>query len=389
MKDARVPLMESIVTQILEDYFAMNGFIRMHPNRLTRASGACENIETLYEVLSNHDPEWFRTPEKEKIRAYLAQTAQLALEAWVPELKKVYCIGSSFRAEDKVDNRHLTEFTMLEIEFAGDFEELMRYIEGVIAYVAEVIIVGLEMDPDEIFGKIFDNDKKGIISRLEKWELPFPRIRYNDAILILQKGNNAKKWGDDISTKEEQVLIEELGGKPIFITHFPNPQFVHGQPIEVEKFFNMIPDPNNPEYVLSCDLILPHSGEAVGAAQRIADIKTLEERLVHSKMFQLLIRYEVKSEYYVSSQSMPSAVFNEFVENFIKTRYEEVKAKALSNFQWYFDNIQRHGMVKHAGCGFGMSRILQAIWGSDDIRKCVTFPVNRETIDSTPLIYNN
>jgi aspartyl/asparaginyl-tRNA synthetase len=50
-------------------------------------------------------------------------------------------------------------------------------------------------------------------------------------------------FGSDIHSKDEQKLVEKFGGQPLFITHYPNPLYDHGKEIEVEKFFNMIPDP--------------------------------------------------------------------------------------------------------------------------------------------------
>ena len=71
---------------------------------VTRATGACENFDTLFET------------EYLGSTAYLSQTGQLYLEAFVPGLDRVCCIGPSFRAEPSVDDRHLTEFTRLETE---------------------------------------------------------------------------------------------------------------------------------------------------------------------------------------------------------------------------------------------------------------------------------
>ena len=101
-------------------YFDANNFTEIIVPHLTRATGACENIATMFTV--DHFDE----------NCYLAQTGQLYLEVLTPYLKKVWCIGPSFRAEPAVDERHLTEFTLIELEFEGDLWQLMHHIEGVI-----------------------------------------------------------------------------------------------------------------------------------------------------------------------------------------------------------------------------------------------------------------
>jgi len=109
-------------------YFEEHGFVEVIVPHLTRATGACENIATMFEV------DYFGR------RRYLSQTAQLYLEVLTPFLGKVWCIGPSFRAEPSVDERHLTEFPLIELEFAGNFRELLEHIEGVICSMVGCVL---------------------------------------------------------------------------------------------------------------------------------------------------------------------------------------------------------------------------------------------------------
>lgn len=90
MKD-KLPtaLLEAQVFKSGRAYLESEGFIELMPPRIIRASGACENVNTLFEVSSNKNFKWFGHPEKHQ--AYLAQIGQLYLEAFVPYLGKVYC----------------------------------------------------------------------------------------------------------------------------------------------------------------------------------------------------------------------------------------------------------------------------------------------------------
>jgi asparaginyl-tRNA synthetase len=223
---------------------------------------------------------------------------------------------------------------MLEIEFAGGFKELLRYIEKVIYNVVKDIL--------SLPAKIKKELELGAdsLKRLKKVKPVFPKITYEEAIQILNL-----PFGSDIHSKDEQKLVEKFGGQPIFITHYPNPLYDHGKEIEVEKFFNMIPDPKNPKYVLSADLILPIGGEAVGAAQRVWRYEELKWRLENSRMFKRLVK----------------------------------KGGSLDDFAWYLERVKEKS-VPHSGCGFGIARILKFIRGEEDIKKVVAFPSNQETL---------
>ncbi len=314
-------------------YLEGQGFIEILPPRVVRASGACENVNTLFEVSSNKDFKWFGKPGA-KHQAYLAQTGQLYLEAFVPYFMKTYCVGPSFRAEPGVDTRHLTEFQMMEIEFAGNFDQLLAHIEGFVYNIVKDILA--ESSETQKAMGLRDED----IARLKNVKPVFPKITYTEA--IKQLGLN---FGDDIDSKKEQELCDSVGNHPLFITRYPDPMWDHGKEIEVEKFFNMLPDPENPGLVLSADLIMPVSGEAVGSAARVDSVDVLVDRLQKSKMFKRLVGM----------------------------------GGSLDDFAWYIER-SKEKMVPHAGCGFGMSRILRFISGKDDIKNVVTFPANQENM---------
>ncbi len=332
MNKEQIARLEGYVLKEAEKFFGQQDFTALFPPRIVRASGACENINTLFEVSVDNNHQWFDR------QAYLAQTGQLYLEAMVPSLNKVYCLGPSFRAEPKVDNRHLTEFTMLEIEFAGNFEQLLEHIESLVHYLAQQVTKHTQVDQ-------FGLSKENLI-RLAKCPSKFRRYTYDQAIKKLIELGEDIKWGDDISSTREKLLLATVDNQPLFITHYPDPMHEDGQGIEVEKFFNMLPSKDSPGRVLSADLILPFGGESVGAAARVHKLDELINRLKNSKMYKRL----------------------------------EAKGGDLTDFEWYINQIKKNGAVPHAGCGFGMSRILQYLSGQTDITQAVTFPTNKGNI---------
>jgi asparaginyl-tRNA synthetase len=169
---------------------------------------------------------------------------------------------------------------------------------------------------------------------LERVTLPFKRITYTEAVDLLK--DYCVKWGDDLKSSHEQALVKMFGDRPLFITHYPK---------EI-KFFNMRRNDLNKSIVNSTDLILPLSGEAVGAAEREYEYDSLLERLKNSAMLKQL----------------------------------EAKGGSIEDFRWYLDHMKEHGSVLHAGCGIGLNRITQFVLGKPDIRDCCVYPINTEII---------
>ena len=292
-------------------YFEENLFVEVTVPHVTRATGACENVATMFEV------DFFGQ------KRYLAQTGQLYLEVMTPYLEKVWAAGPSFRAEDKVDDRHLVEFTLLEIEFRGNFEQLLEHVEGtLVSMVSEVLAKRSE-----------DLAVLGVdAERLQNVRRPFKRITYTDAVELLE--GEGVRWGDDLKSQHEKLLVEYMGSQPLFITHYP----------KAIKFFNMKENAVNPELVDSADLILPYSGEAVGAAEREYEYDRLVKRLLQSSMFRLL----------------------------------KERGGGLEDFAWYLNFYKEFGGHPHSGCGIGLGRVMQFVLGVDDIRGSTVWPVNRE-----------
>jgi len=297
---------EGLLLQGARKYFDDMEFKEIVVPHITRATGACENIDTLFAV------DYFGQ------MGYLSQTAQLYLESLIPWMNKVWCISPSFRAEPRVDNRHLTEFTLIELEFAGTFEELLEHVEGVIVSMITSVL-------KKMTSRWLDRNRLGHIIA------PFQRIPYAEVIQEL-----GKEFGHDITREEEQKLVEKHGDAPLFITHFP----------KTMKFFNMIENEENSELVNSADLILPFGGEAVGAASREYRADLLLKRLEESQMFKQLTD----------------------------------RGGSIKDFDWYIDVYRKYQTAPHAGCGIGLNRVTQFVFGVDDIRMCTAYPLNRDTL---------
>lgn len=288
----------SEIEQSFRDYFYNNGFTLIDSPILTPA--ACEGTTTLFET------DYFGQ------KAYLSQSGQLYLEPACMAFGKVYCFGPTFRAEKSKTRRHLMEFWMLEPEvaFAG-LEDIMELAEDFLCYV-----VGRVLDKSREELKKIERD----ISKLEKVQKPFLRMRYSEAIEKLKQLGSDIKYGDDFGGDDETLLTQNEE-KPIM---------VHRYPANVKAFY-MEPDPLDPQLALCVDVLAPEGyGEIIGGSERISDHDLLLKR--------------------IQEHNLP-----------------------VSAFQWYLD-IRKYGTVKHGGFGIGLERTVSWICGLSHVRETIPYP---------------
>jgi asparaginyl-tRNA synthetase len=286
-----------IIRQI-RNYFDSNGFTLMDAPIFT--PNACEGTTNLFEV------DYFDE------KAYLTQSGQLYGEAGAMALGRIYTFGPTFRAEKSKTRRHLTEFWMVEpevayMDLAGDMDLAEDFLVTVVQNVLKNKRAELE---------ILERD----LSKLERVQKPFPRIRYEEAIAILHKKGKDAKFGDDFGADEETAISEE----------FDRPVMIHRYPAAIKAFY-MKRDPEDPRVALALDVIAPEGfGEIIGGAQREDDLALLEQRLDEHKL-------------------------------------------PREAFEWYLD-LRRYGSVPHAGFGLGVERTVQWICGLHHVRETIPFP---------------
>ena len=202
----------SELIKVLRDYFHNNGYVLIDTPILTGAVG--ESSGSL-----------FKTEYFDFGKATLAQTGQLYLEAAASAFNKVFCFGPTFRAEKSKTRRHLTEFWMLEAEVAfNDSDKNMDLQEDMICYVVKNVV------------KSCGNELQALgrdIEPLIKIEPPFPRISYDDAVEMVNKGAASGAtvpphgdpvpplvWGEDFGAPHETYVAEQFE-KPVFVHHYP------------------------------------------------------------------------------------------------------------------------------------------------------------------------
>ena len=286
-----------IIRQI-RNYFDSHGFTLMDAPIFT--PNACEGTTNLFEV------EYFDQ------KAYLTQSGQLYGEAGAMALGRIYTFGPTFRAEKSKTRRHLTEFWMVEPEVA--FMDLAGDMDLAEDFLVSVVQGVLQNRKPEL--AILERD----LSKLERVQKPFPRIRYEEAIEILHKKGKPANFGDDFGADEETAISEEFD-RPVMIDRYP----------AAIKAFYMKRDPEDARLALALDVIAPEGyGEIIGGAQREDDLATLEAR--------------------IAENNLPREAF-----------------------EWYLD-LRRYGSVPHAGFGLGVERTVQWICGLHHVRETIPFP---------------
>lgn len=279
-------------------YFDDRGFTLVDAPIFT--PNACEGTSNLFQT------DYHGTP------AFLSQSGQLYMEAACAALGKVYCFGPTFRAEKSKTRRHLAEFWMVEPEVAFlDLEGDMNLAEDFLVYVVQRVLSRRRKELETL-----ERD----LSKLEAIQKPFPRIRYDEAIALLQKQGHDAKIGDDFGA-EDETIIASAYDRPVIVTHYP----------AAIKAFYMKRDPEDPTWALGMDVLAPEGyGEIIGGGVREESLEMLEAR--------------------IQEHDLP-----------------------LEEFEWYRD-LRRYGSFPHAGFGLGIERTVAWICGLKHVRETIPFP---------------
>ncbi|MBI2442463.1 MAG: aspartate--tRNA(Asn) ligase [Candidatus Levybacteria bacterium] len=261
-------------------------------------------------------------------RAFLTQSPQLYKQMLVGVFERVFTIAKAYRAEPSVTTRHLTEATQMDIEigFIEKFEELLDALE--------FVGTGMIKNVSEQHGDI-----------LKQFEVAMPLVPTTVPRLTFRKAQEivSQRTGRDLSKEldlnpeDEKEICEWAKEKHksdfVTITHFPTKK----------RAFYTLPDPENPEYSLSYDLLF-RGLEILSGSQRIHDY----EQLVSA-----------------------------------------MKAKNVSpdNFAMYLMAFQ-YGMPPEGGFSFGLERLTMKLLELANVREASLFPRDMERVDMRLSLHN-
>jgi nondiscriminating aspartyl-tRNA synthetase len=249
----------------------------------------------------------------------LSQSPQLYKQIMVPVLERVWTVAHAYRAEPSITTRHLSETTQMDCEIGfTNFEELL----GMLEEVAVSMVKHVEEKCDKIFKQY--NLEKTLIGKI-------PRLTVREAqeIIFKEFGRDSRKEKDLAPQDEVDICKwarEKHSSDFVTITHFPT---------EAKPFYTM-PDPKNPEYSLSYDLLFK-GVEVLSGSQRVNDYEQLVDALKKRKM---------------------------------DPKQFEIYLMAF-----------RYGMPPEGGFSFGLERLTMKILGLQNIREASLFPRDMERVD--------
>lgn len=253
--------------------------------------------------------------------AFLAQSPQLYKQILVGVFERVFTVTKVFRAEPSVTTRHISEYTSLDAEmgFISSWEDLMD--------TCEIVIKNIFSDLQKICPK--ELEILGATIPLVKGKIPRLKMREAQEIIFKEKKRDNRKEMD-LEPEDEKDICEfakkKYGSELIFITHYPTKK----------RPFYTYPDPENPEYTLSFDLLC-RGLEIVTGGQRI-------------NQYDMLLKN-------------------------IKKWKNKPK-----DFKFYLQAF-KYGMPPEGGFALGAERIAKQVLGLENIREAALFPRDMIRID--------
>ena len=254
--------------------------------------------------------------------AYLAQSPQLYKQNLMATgLDRVFEIAHAYRAEASDTIRHIAEFISLDVEMA-----FIQSSEDVMAVAEGIVVNSLEHVREHAIAEL---QKLGI--KIERPTVPFPRVKYKEAIEIVRAAGLKIEHGEDLGTEGEKALGEamkrEKNCELYFITEFPT-SLKRGT-FYAKRFDE---DPDTTGY-----FDLDYRGqEIVSGGQREHRYDVLVEQMRENNL-------------------------------------------SLESFDFYLKAF-RFGMPPHGGFGFGVERYVQKMLDLPNIREAVLYPRDRSRL---------
>jgi asparaginyl-tRNA synthetase len=301
----------------------------------------------------------------------------------------IYTFGPTFRAEKSKTRRHLSEFWMIEPEMAFyDLKMDMDVIEEFIQYVVKEV---LETKKLEL--QVLERNTEF----LEKVQLPFIRMKYEEAVDVIQglKPINGKTSIQVLEEELAVINIEEARVKKEIEER--EAKIASGTLTKGEKNFNQskIDQAKNElkdweEKAMNIPVWLNSAknfkrGDDFGGSDETVLTKMFGQPvMVYNWPQEVKAFYmkedEVEKGYAKGVDLLAPEGYGEVVgggerETDIERLIGKIKEHDLpmEAFEWYLD-LRRFGNVPHSGFGLGLERLVAWICGLQHIRETIPFP---------------
>ena len=255
---------------------------------------------------------------------YLGQSPQLYKQIMVSIFERVFTVGRAYRAEPSTTTRHLSEYVTLDCEFGfiESWTDLMDMAEYMLREVFGVV------------GKVNNKELEMYQASLPKLPVKgktIPRIKMREAQqIIFERTGRDNRNESDLEPEDEREICrwsaEKHGSELIFITHYPTKK----------RPFYTYPDPDDPEFTLSFDL-LGRGLEWITGGRRIND---------YDQLLGNIKKWKLKPE----------------------------------DFEIYLQAF-KYGMPPEGGFALGAERITMMILGLQNVREASLLPRDMERVD--------
>lgn len=245
--------------------------------------------------------------------AFLVQSPQLYKQIMVGVFDRVYLFSHAYRSEPSITTRHLSEVTQMDCEmsFIESFDELLDLTEymGVETIKKACRYSGVETP---------------LISKV-------PRLTLREAQeIIAERKGEKRRYDPDLTPEDEKEICawakEEKKSDFVTITHFPTKK----------RAFYTMPDPRDPEFSLSFDVLF-RGLEIASGSQRIND---------YDELLSAMRERGIKEE----------------------------------GFKMYLQAF-KYGLPPEGGFSYGLERMTMKLLGLENVREASLFPRDMERVD--------
>ena len=325
-----------------EEFFNSNGYLKVEMPAITfsECEGGCQPFQVT-SLLQENDRSKIALNDKTGLidfdkdffgmKSFLTVSSQLELETQLP-LGDVWTVTRAFRGEHSQTSKHLSEFSMIEIEkrFSISSIDIINITEQYIKFCIQKLLT-THREQLMYIEKFYETDN---VSKLEQYaSLSFVQISHAEAITILKNVSSdvcqfehIPDYSEDLSSEHEKYLADVLYKQPVVIKNYPKAIKSFYMP----KIHETEIESHGVEHVDCFDIIVPGVGELVGGSQRIHEYDELMERISDLGM-------------------------------------------SIEPLQYYI-NLRKYGSVPHGGCGIGFERLVKFIAGVGNVKDCVPFP---------------
>ena len=295
---------QSAVCKYFRQFLDEQNFIEIHTPKLQ--GGSSEGGANVFKL------DYFGRP------ACLAQSPQLFKQMMVmSDFERVYEIGPVFRAENTNTNRHLCEFTGLDLEMSikQNYSEILDILGNLFNFM---------------FKSLINNHAKELEAINEQYPFePFKipekpvLLDFKEGVEMLKAAGIEQDVHDDLSTPNERAL-----GKIVQERYNTDFYILHRYPEEARPFYTMLCH-DDPKFTCSYDVFM-RGEEIISGAQRIHDPVFLAQR--------------------ATAKGVNPQTIKDYIDAF------------------------KYGAYPHGGFGVGLERVVMLFCNLGNIRKTSAFP---------------